>query len=146
MCIIIDANRLGAFFNPSEDSFADVEPIRKWLRQGGKLVYSTAGKFKGEILGKARERLKEYRRRGLAKLPSETAFNNALREVKEKEHLLRSDDTHVLALAKATGVRVLFTGDRNLMNDFRNKAIIDPLGRIYSSRRNANLLHRNTCP
>ena len=147
MCIIIDANCLGAVFNSSDGAFAeDGEPIHKWLRKGGKLVYYTEGKFKDEIRGQARERLKEYRRRGLAKLPPETAFNNALRKVEEKERLLQSNDKHILALAKATGVRVLFTGDKNLMNDFKNKAIIDPPGRIYSSKRNANLLHHNTCP
>lgn len=44
MCIIVDTNRLDVFLS-SQDS-EDVKPIYDWLNnKGGKIVYSTGGKF-----------------------------------------------------------------------------------------------------
>lgn len=41
MCIIVDADRLGAFLaNPVD---ADAAPVRDWLNRGGRIVYSTGG-------------------------------------------------------------------------------------------------------
>ena len=49
--------------------------------------------------------------------------------------LLRSDDEHVLALALASGARLLYTDDRRLQRDFENPAVVPGLtGRIYTSR------------
>ena len=65
MCIIIDANVLGKFLaDPPDD---DAAPVQAWLlKRKGKLVYSTGGKFAREIVGKARQRLLDYVRAGLA--------------------------------------------------------------------------------
>lgn len=58
----------------------------------------------------------------------------------------RSDDPHVLALARATGVRLLYTGDPGLIADFKDKKFIDqPRGKVYSSAANAQLLTRTVC-
>ena len=48
--MIVDATRLGDFLaNPVHE---DVAPIRNWLdRQGGRIVYSTGGKFAQEVRG-----------------------------------------------------------------------------------------------
>ena len=59
---------------------------------------------------------------------------------------IRSDDPHVLALARATGVRLLYTGDADLIADFKDKAFLDrPRGKIYSGAANANLLTKSVC-
>ena len=59
---------------------------------------------------------------------------------------LRSDDPHVLALARTAGVRLLYTGDRDLMADFKNKELIDrPRGRVYTGAANAPLLTAVAC-
>ena len=44
MCIIVDANRIGAFLaDPPEK---DAAPVRRWIDAGkGSVVYSTGGKF-----------------------------------------------------------------------------------------------------
>ena len=58
----------------------------------------------------------------------------------------KSDDVHILALAKASGARLLYTGDKSLIQDFKNRKIINnPSGKIYSDHRNRNLLTRNIC-
>ena len=59
---------------------------------------------------------------------------------------LRSDDPHVLALARATGARLLHTGDRDLMADFKNKKFLaQPRGKVYSTAANARLLAATRC-
>ena len=59
---------------------------------------------------------------------------------------LRSDDPHVRALARKTGVRLLYTNDLDLIADFKNKKLIDhPRGRVYSSVANAGPLDKAVC-
>ena len=58
----------------------------------------------------------------------------------------RSDDPHVLALARVSGVRLLYRADKDLIADFKDKRFIDnPRGRVYSSAANASLLARSVC-
>lgn len=45
----------------------------------------------------------------------------------------KSNDTHVLALAAASGARLLYTNDRNLMDDFRDGAILSNPGKVYTT-------------
>ena len=63
----------------------------------------------------------------------------------------RSNDKHVLALARVSGARLLFTNDRALQDDFRNPRIVPGVrGRIYTTverndvrRTHRDLLRRN---
>lgn len=51
----------------------------------------------------------------------------------------KSDDPHILALAQVSDVRLLYTNDGDLQQDFRNKRLIDnPRGRVYTTRRTKN--------
>ncbi|MDE0458888.1 MAG: hypothetical protein OXI15_16455 [Chromatiales bacterium] len=142
MCIIVDTSRMGDFLaDPPGD---DAAPIRRWLDTGsGSVVYSTAGKFADEIRGHARQRLLRYSQAGKAKFVPEDRF---IDDQNTLEGQIRSDDPHVLALARATGVRLLYTGDADLIADFKDKAFLDkPRGKIYSGAANANLLTRSAC-
>lgn len=72
------------------------------------------------------------------------------RLVEESNH--KSNDIHVLALALVSGARLLYTEDQALRNDFRKgkwkngRFIIgNPRGRLYSGRRNSNLLTADVC-
>lgn len=48
--------------------------------------------------------------------------------------LLKSKDEHVLALALASGARLLYSDDSNLNDDFLNPGIIQrPRGRVYTT-------------
>ena len=144
MCIIVDANRLGAFLADPPDR--DSRPIHTWLDRGaGSIVYSTGGGFKKEIRGRVKAKLANYVRAGRAKLIPGSLFADDERNLKARADL-RSDDPHVLALARAARVRLLYTGDDNLISDFKNKRFIDrPRGKVYSSARNAGLLTRSVC-
>ena len=53
----------------------------------------------------------------------------------EQEGQCKSNDTHVLALAIASGARLLYTNDTDLMDDFRNRNIVPgPPGKIYTTK------------
>ncbi len=50
------------------------------------------------------------------------------------ERRCKSDDPHVLALAQVSGARLLYSNDKNLQRDFKNKKLIDqPRGKVYST-------------
>ena len=54
-----------------------------------------------------------------------------------REGEYKSDDPHVLALAQVSDVRLLYTNDGDLQQDFRDKNLIDnPRGQVYSTRVN----------
>ena len=96
MCIIVDANKLGAFLADPADE--DSSPIRRWLDRG-------AGRFRAagsRIRGRRAKRPMEGEARG--------RFAADERSLKARADL-RSDDPH-LALARTAGVRLLYTGDR----------------------------------
>ena len=143
MCIIIDANVLGKFLADRPDD--DAAPVQAWLlKRKGKLVYSTGGKFAREIVGKARRRLLDYVRAGLA--VEEVRRERLLEEEQGLADDIKSDDPHVLALARVSGARLLYTDDGDLIADFKTKRFIDrPRGKVYSSAANRTLLSRTKC-
>ena len=138
MCMIVDANVLGMFLRQSKNP--DTAPIHEWLQRGwGSIVYSTGGRFETDIDARNRERLAGLVRAGRAKLapwervaPHESEFRN-----------IRSDDPHILALARAAGVRLLYTRDGRLRRDFRDENLIG--GTIYRDRRDTRLLTEDAC-
>ena len=143
MCMIIDANVMGKFLRDSKNE--DCDPIYRWLRNGGKILYSSGGRFKHEIGEFAKIKLSELSGKGNAILVGAEKFYKIEHDIKIGK-LCKSDDFHILALAKFTGARVLYTKDRKLIKDFKNKILIDnPRGRIYSSKSNAGLLNQSIC-
>lgn len=59
---------------------------------------------------------------------------------------LRSNDPHILALARASGARLLYTADKDLIADFKNPRIVSrPRGKVYSGAANARLLAGASC-
>lgn len=142
MCIIIDANKIGDFFN--DPPAKDAEPIRIWLdKKGGKLVYPTYGKFAKELKS-VRSNLLEFFRKGAA-IPIK--YSNSIdSDEKELKNRCESNDAHILALARASGARLLYTADKDLITDFKNENIInDPKGKIYSNASHKHLLRKDMC-
>jgi hypothetical protein len=141
MCMIIDANRLGLFL--ADPVRPDAAPIRRWLdERGGRIVYSTGGGFAEEVVGTARTKLLAYSRAGKAVYVPPSHFQV---DADALAPHIRSDDPHVLALARATGVRLLYTGDGALIDDFKDRRFIKPRGSVYSRAANARLLTRSAC-
>lgn len=142
MCIIVDANSIGGVLGDPADP--DGAPVRRWIERGrGRIVYSTEGRFGSEIVGRAKAKLQEYHRAGKARFVPYDEFRETEIRLLE-DWRLRSNDSHVIALAKAERVRLLYTRDAALMNDFKDKRIIKK-GKVYSGRRNRSLLDRSSC-
>ena len=62
-------------------------------------------------------------------------------QTKKLEHKssCRSNDAHVIALALVSGARLLYSNDRELGDDFRDKKLIEnPPGKVYTTRRDKN--------
>ena len=109
-----------------------IESRRGSLAVGGDLLdeLATNGKFRewyarniqsGLILQIGRDRIAPVQRR------------------LEREDRCKSNDTHVLALAIASGSRLLYTNDNLLMDDFRNRNVVPgPPGKIYTTRDRKN--------
>ena len=95
MCIIVDANRLGPLL--SDPAAADAAPIRRWLNQGGRIVYSTGGSFAREVGRRTRDRLLTFVRAGRAESIPADRFAADERALTARPDL-SSDDAHVLAL------------------------------------------------
>ena len=44
-----------------------------------------------------------------------------------------SDDPHVLALARICGARLVYTEDRDLMRDLKDRKLLNPLGKVLTT-------------
>ncbi len=144
--MIVDANMLAEFLG--DPIKYDAAPIHDWLdRRRGSLVYSTGGQYGAELSRSPnlKRKLEDYARRGRARvIPAEELANDERELARSAD--LRSDDPHVLALARTSGARLLYTADKELIADFKNKALIDkPRGKVYSGVSNRRLLTRTVC-
>ena len=144
--MIVDANRLGKFLaDPIKD---DAAPIHDWLERGwGSVIYSTGGQYGTELSRSPnlKRKLEDYARQGRARLIPPEEFASDERALARRGDL-KSNDPHVLALARASGARLLYTRDDDLMIDFKNKALIDdPRGKVYRRASHRRLLTRSTC-
>ena len=148
MCVrtIIDTNMFGELLSEP------VRPLLRWIeRKDGVLVYPDGGKYHDELRrrgfsihdieqpqrprgegrdearrsGAIRRLLRNYRQRGYV-----TRVRRS-RVVPEDEHVaarnLRSDDPHIIALARASGALVLCTNDGDLKSDFTDSDMLPPV-------------------
>ena len=133
MCAIVDANVGHEVFGPSE-SEAGVF-LLNWLdRGGGPLV--VGGRLLAELgrnTGFVRW-LRTAQRVGRARAASEEDVASEM-ETLQTQGVCRSNDEHVIALARVSGARLLFTNDNALQDDFRDRQIIGGTqGRIYTTQ------------
>lgn len=144
MCIIVDANRMADFYGHA----ADAQPVLDWLlgRDGG-LVLGGALKDEHEkSTSEHRTRLwLQLKRAGRLYEPPRAEVDAETQALTGKT---ASNDAHVLALARLSGARLLYTDDRPLMADWKNKTLLDrPRGSIYQTAKHRPLLrHNRGCP
>ena len=142
MCIIIDTNMVGDFVNKR----ANTVPLKKWLDQGkGKLINPPSGTrlHKEYNKGRFKRALARYRKTGVAVPISASAeeVENLSAELKPR---LKSNDSHIIALAIVSGAKLLASNDKKLGEDFREHK--DIRGKIYKDKKHESLLNQNTCP
>ena len=136
MCIIIDANKIGEFLDANND---DMEPVRVWLSQFGKIVYSVSGSSKEEReqYQSFPHKFREYSRANKLVRVNPSDVEEEIKNLPE----LKSNDQHIVALAKLKNVKVLVSGDKKLHDDF--KEIVG--GKIYQTKEHKHLLTSDLC-
>ena len=141
MCVIVDASLEGRFFRLDPELL----PLWKWIDDGN-AVLVVGGKLTRELFknNRARDQIQTWLRAGLAHQvpPSDVAT-----EASEIKGRCKSNDSHVIALARLSGARLLCACDSDLEDDFRNPALINkPRGSIYKRASHTSLLrHRRGC-
>ena len=135
-CAIVDANAVSDVFgdSPSEAGAG----LRRWIGDGrGRLASG------GQLHEELRAASGGFRRwaaaaRGAGQLrifDDETVQAQVERFEAHPER--RSNDSHILALAMASGARLLYTNDEALQQDFTDRALVNsPRGRVFSTRVN----------
>lgn len=144
MCVIVDANCRDLFF--SADPPAEALPVRQWVVAGNGCVV-IGGLLLVELSGSAEARriLATWKRSGKALAPPDARYLAESAVVSAMQ--IQSDDPHVLALARASGARTLYSHDVALHADFTDPAIInDPRGSVYQTPAHRHLLvHTSGC-
>lgn len=136
MCAIVDANVQQEVFGSDRPEagrkffdWIDAKPGR--LVVGGKLLEEL---FKTP----AREYVRQAINAGAITRVKESAIEETSLKLQNASRCL-SDDPHVVALAQLSGARLLYSNDIDLMQDFRDKTLIDhPRGKIYSTNEKKN--------
>lgn len=151
MCLIVDNNKRDLVFGTP--NHVDAQPIHRWLARGGLIVYG--GHLKKELSGSfgARQMLAELVKAGRARDVDRTHGVQILRETEWARTCghMRSDDPHIIGLARATGARVLCTDEtrvRGMLSvDFKDRRLVpNPQGKIYRrAAHHALLMHSSSC-
>lgn len=151
MCAIIDNSARDEVFGSARSPRATA--FLKWLEEGhtklvlgGRLLAELAGGDDQPGSASFKRWLRTAEARGFAyktdgDVDGQTEYLEAAVD-QRRQKLCRSDDPHVLALARVTGARLLFTNDRNLIQDFQNNAILrGPSGKVYPTTDYHQFLH-----
>jgi predicted nucleic acid-binding protein len=131
MCVIVDANIAAEVFaTPASPEF---KPILDWLyNRDGILAYGGLNEKELRKIGTAAKAITELHRSGKA-VPFGSA-DLAPHEAYVKKQGIKSNDSHVLALARVSKARTLVSLDKPLHEDFKNLAIVpSPRGMIYQN-------------
>lgn len=155
MCVIIDTDLAAHVFAISCPD--DFKPLWRWILDGdGCIVYG--GRLAGELNNIRRVRegtnrsLKQLSAAGKARLQDRTAVSMEERRVvamkdSRGRRACKSNDCHVIALARLSGARVLCSADQTLHADFKNLMLVpSPKGKIYQKAGHAGVLgHTPAC-
>ena len=141
MCAIIDNSARDEVFGSAPSQRAT--EFLKWLEEGhtkvavgGRLLEELAGCNDQPGADSFRQWLRTARMRGLAYEPDgdvdgQTEYLKTAVDERGRR-LCRSNDPHVLALARVSGARLLFANDGPLIQDFQNNDILRrPRGKVY---------------
>lgn len=131
MCAIIDANVATEVFG-SERTEAG-KKFLDWIDKGsGRLI--CGGKLQKELerIGDFEKWAKDALNYGKMKNINDGEVKRRTEQI-QKESKLSSNDPHILALAQVSRARLLYSNDKKLHEDFKNRDLISPAGFIYST-------------
>lgn len=139
MCIIIDACVINDLNTPTEHG----APILKWLLTGGGALI-VGGKLRKELSRskKLMATMVTLSRAGKLHNLDDEAVQKVSDKIKPNCH---SNDPHVIAAALASGCRLIFSRDRNLHRDAKNRELLNPAASIYQFKDHQHLLEPCEC-
>ena len=121
MCVIVDAN-VGGNLIRSKELNQSARKFRDYVEQS-KITLVVGGKLKKELYKNSilKGWLETQLENGSAKnIPYEVVKKAEKEESQLYEEHCLSNDKHVLALARVSGARLLYTHDQKLAKDFKN--------------------------
>ena len=128
---ILDRNVAPEVFGPDRTEAG--KKFFDWINAGaGRLV--VGGKLIKELAStKAGEWVKQAILSKRVKILDKAKVNTSVNKLQD-EGGFKSDDPHIVALAQVSGARLLYSNDKKLQQDFKNKKLIDqPRGKVYST-------------
>ena len=136
MCAIVDANVRDQVFGDAQSDAGKF--FLDWLLKPNGGTLALGGRLRSELSDNGRNRsfLQVYgqlRLDGRVKdIPDEQV--DAETANLEARRICRSNDAHVLALARVSGARLLYTNDQALQEDFNDPQLVsEPRGRVYTT-------------
>lgn len=147
MCLIIDTNRFSILFADPRPS--ELHALFGWLENDGGSLAIGGTKYREEIgrVHAAQRLFAQMNRAGRTTSVCDVDVDADALEL-TNSGVLQSDDAHIVALARRSGARTVYTEDVELMKDIKSKKIVDnPRGRIYRNKSHSRLLkHDSSCP
>ncbi len=144
MCLIVDTNVASKFFRAQE--FPEALPLWKWVNgPRGCLVYGgTDLEREYKRVNEAQRVLRSLKQAGRA-IEADRSQVDRVRDELLEEESCRSNDQHIIALARVSGSRLLYSEENwnFLLDDFKNPVLINkPRGKIYKRSEHKDLLKR----
>lgn len=137
MCLILDANNFSEFARNAPT----MEPARNWVEKNGKIAYSPTREFEKELFDGPNNFLELFKTYSRSNKIKQCDKKDVLR-MQNKLSNLRSDDPHIIALAKVSKAKLLISCDIKLHEDFKNHTD----GSIYQDASHKHLLRGLSCP
>ena len=135
MCAIVDANVRHQLFDSGHEAGVG---FREWLRASGHAGIAVGGRqYRRELYGVSSDKYRSWyhqikRAVKTIELDDDTVDDEA--RILQNSDVCCSDDEHIIALARVSGARLLYSNDKELHTDFKDKKLVDkPLGKVYST-------------
>ena len=141
MCLIIDNDVRGKVLIYDDPDYLLVK--NALINHRNVMVYG--GKLRREYIQskKIRRILIAFDRAGIAKAFEDNLVDDET-QIVIGLNICRSNDEHIIALARISGARLLCSEDIKLHADFKNKSLINsPRGKIYQDPRHVPVLNHN---
>lgn len=141
MCLIVDANLASKVLCRKPPY--EYQPVIDWLLLPLKAgCLAVGGEVARELYkdGACRRFVKDLWDAGRAAIFASSLVDA---ETTAVAALCRSNDAHVIALARVSGARILCSDDGLLRDDFRDTSLVaDPRGRVYRHANHRRLLYK----
>ena len=132
MCAIVDKNVVGEVFTHNQSEAGKM--FLQWVNSGqSRLVVGGHLLYELSQCARANDWIKEALNRGTARRINAGRVTTREKLLKQNNRL-RSNDSHVIALAQLSGARLLYSNDKKLSRDFLDSNLVhSPRGDVYTT-------------